>query len=117
MHALDGKLYFQGKGDDDERELYVYDPEAGTTTKVTSADINSGGSTDPSFMHALDGKLYFNGSDGSELELYVYDPDTNTTVKVDSADIEISAPGRKPLLDMHALDGKLYFQAYNGGET
>ena len=78
MHALDGKLYFRGNNGS-QYELYVYDPDAGTTTKVASADKSgSGDSTYPTDMHALDGKLYFNGYDGSEFELYVYFPDDLT---------------------------------------
>ncbi len=74
MHALDGKLYFNGD-DGSEEELYVYDPDTNTTVKVDSADIsNIGGGTDPYFMHALDGKLYFQAND----ELYVYFPDDLT---------------------------------------
>ena len=45
---------------------------------MDSADISSGGSTDPSYMHALDGKLYFQGDNGYEAELYVYFPDDLT---------------------------------------
>ena len=79
MHALDGKLYFNGEGNDGEEELYVYDPAAGTTTKVSSADIRSGDDgTEPSHLHALDGKLYFQGDNGYEAELYVYFPDDLT---------------------------------------
>ena len=65
LHALDGKLYFNGF-DGREYELYVYDPDTGTTAKVDRADIRNGSSgTDPEQLHALDGKLYFRGSDGS----------------------------------------------------
>ena len=110
MHALDGKLYFRGyNGSEDE--LYVYDPDTGTTAKVASADINdSGYGTYPEYMHALDGKLYFRGNDGSEYELYAYDPDTDATAKVDGADISNIGGGTDPSY-MHALDGKLYFEA------
>ncbi|MBB26075.1 MAG: hypothetical protein CME02_11210 [Geminicoccus sp.] len=115
MHALNGKLYFQGEGNDGEDELYAYDPDTGTTTKVASADIRSGGAgTEPNYMHALDGKLYFRGYNGSENELYVYDPAAGTTSKVDSADI--NSGGSTSPNYMHALDGKLYFQGYDGSE-
>ena len=56
----------------------MYEPVAGTTTAVASANLNSSGSTSPAYMYALDGKLYFKGSDGSEEELYVYFPDDLT---------------------------------------
>ena len=110
IHALDGKLYFSGY-DGSEYELYVYDPDTGATAKVddihSGADLNSGGSTDPSFLHALDGKLYFQGYDGSESELRVYDPEAGTTTKVASADIDMR-DSTYPF-DMHALNGQLYF--------
>ena len=77
------------------------------TSKVDSADLNSSGSTDPSYMHALDGKLYFQGYDGSESELRVYDPEAGTTTKVASADIDMR-DSTYPF-DMHALNGQLYF--------
>ena len=78
LHALDGKLYFQGY-DGSESELRVYDPEAGTTTKVASADIDMRDSTYPFDMHALNGQLYFTGTDiADERELYVYFPDDLT---------------------------------------
>ena len=114
MHALDGKLYFRGYNGS-QYELYAYDPAAGTTSKVASADINSGGSTSPAYLHALDGKLYFNGYDGSEYELYVYDPAVGSTLKVDVADIR--SGGSTFPYDLHALDGKLYFNGYDGSET
>ena len=118
MHALDGKLYFNGS-DGSEYELYVYDPAAGTTTKVDSADLNSGDDfgTNPNYLHALDGKLYFNGYDGRESELYAYDPEAGTTAKVASADLNSSDGfGTNPYY-LQALDGKLYFQAHKGGES
>ena len=112
VHALDGKLYFQGY-DGSESELYVYDPSDGTTTKVDDlhpgADLNSSGSTSPAYLQALDGKLYFQGGDGSEYELYAYDPAAGTTTKVSSADIRSGDSGTYPS-HLHALDGKLYFQ-------
>ena len=70
-------MYFSGT-DGLEYELYVYDPDTGTTTAVLSADKNSSGSTYPAYTHALDGKLYFSGTDGLEYELYVYFPDDLT---------------------------------------
>ena len=79
MHALGGKLYFSGY-DGSERELYAYDPGTGATTKVASADLNSGDGfgTNPNYLQALDGKLYFQAYNGSETELYVYLPDDLT---------------------------------------
>ena len=83
VHALDGKLYFEGRNGS-EYELYVYDPGTGTTAKVASADLGSGSfgqGTSPNFMLALDGKLYFqpaHGDNGPEAELYVYFPDDLT---------------------------------------
>ena len=87
MHALDGKLYFNGDDGSGDHELYVYDPAAGTTSEVASADLGSGSfgqGTNPHYMHALDGKLYFRGNDGSEDELYVYNPATAATFNVPS---------------------------------
>jgi outer membrane protein assembly factor BamB len=75
MHAMDGKLYFGGDEVSGERELYVYDPSTGTTTKVASADLNNGGATYPKYLEALDGKLYF---EKDLEELYVYFPDDLT---------------------------------------
>ena len=115
MHALDGKLYFNGY-DGSEYELYVYDPDTGATTKVddihSGADLNSSGSTDPHYMHALDGKLYFRGDDGSERELYVYDPNTGGTAKVDDihSGADLNSSGSTGPDYMHAFDGKLYFR-------
>ncbi|MBB25292.1 MAG: hypothetical protein CME02_07200 [Geminicoccus sp.] len=118
MHAFDGKLYFHGRGNDGERELYVYDPDTGATAKVddihSGADLNSGGSTGPDYMHAFDGKLYFSGYDGSEAELYVYNPATAATSAVDSADLD--SGGSTDPHYMHAFDGKLYFSGYDGTE-
>ena len=112
MHALDGKLYFEGY-DGSEDGLYVYDPGAGTTTKVASVD------TLPYDLHALDGKLYFSGYDGSERELYVYEPGSTlgsgTTTKVASADVSGVGFDTSPN-HMHALDGKLYFEGKDGSE-
>jgi len=109
MHALDGKLYFKGT-DGGTYELYVYDPVADITTAVTSANLNSSGSTNPEDMHALDGRLYFGAWDDgfSERELYVYDPDTGATTAVTSADL--SGSGSTHPVYMHDLNGKLYFR-------
>ena len=97
MRALDGKLYFRGTADGSERELYVYDPVAGTTEAVAGADLwNSGIGTFPQDMHALDGELYFSGNNGSDMELYVYDPVVGTTTKIVSADINNSGTGTAP---------------------
>ena len=102
----------------DQPEAPQPHPYAGQTWKVDDlhpgADLNSSGSTEPTYMHVLDGKLYFMGYDGLEYELYAYDPDTGATTAVASAD-KNSSGSTYPSM-MHALDGKLYFSGYDGSD-
>ena len=119
LEALDGKLYFNGS-DGSNSELYVYEPGptlgSGTTTAVTSADLNSSGGTNPEHMEAFGGKLYFSGSDGSNIELYVYEPGSTlgsgTTTAVASA-AKNSSGSTAPTF-MHGLNGQLYFAGSDG---
>ncbi len=125
---LDGKLYFTASVNNAidgnvGRELYVYDPETGTTTLV--ADLNTslpGRGSFPDEITVLDGKLYFeatgnNATDGNVGdELYVHDPATGTTTLV--ADLDTSAPGaRSGPTSLTVLDGKLYFSADGNNAT
>ena len=111
--VLDGKLYFGGNVGDGQHELYVYDPDNGTTLKVAdfhpSADTGGPSSdTFPREITGLDGKLYMRAEDGSSgAKLFVYDPSDGTTYEASDAD---------PVF-IEVLDGKLYFRNdASGGE-
>ena len=86
-------------------------PDAGQTFKVDDlhpgAELDTTGSTSPTYLYALDGKLYFNGPSSN---MYVYDPDTGSTEQV-------FGTGSTGASYMEALDGKLYFKGTDGSDS
>ena len=86
-------------------------PDAGQTFKVDDlhpgAELDTTGSTSPTYLYALDGKLYFNGPSSN---MYVYDPDTSSTEQV-------FGTGSTGASYMDALDGKLYFKGTDGSDS
>ncbi len=100
------KIYFPGRGTDNEVHLYSYDP-VGQTTKLISK-TNPGGNTYPQHFAVYKGRLFFSADDGANgRELYAYD---GTNHPVLMGDICKGPNGSMPA-ELTVIGNNLYFSA------
>ena len=111
---LRGKLYFSGHDVDGKEELYVYDPEEGSTTLVETLHpgVRTGDNdneSNPGHLFAYGGKLYFNSEElNGEENFFVYDPDSGQTEKIMSVYNLVEGKEVDPNY-IASMDGVLYF--------
>ena len=104
-------LYFDASAAGTGRELWAHDTSNGSTWQV--ADINSGGSSDPTAHILVDDTLYFGASDGiTDRELWAHNTSNGSTWQV----ADINSGGSSHLFDSMSIlvDDTLYFDASDG---
>lgn len=106
-----GKFYFAADNFINGRELWVYDPDLGTSSLV--ADLEISGSSSPTNLVSIGDYLYFSAyTTASGREPYRTDGTSIGTIRL--ADFCTGACSSNPGLAV-ALDGKAYFSAARSG--
>ncbi len=110
--TADGKVYFHLRGDQNEFQLWQFDPTAEQSAAMSIVVSNLTYEGSQPDLASAGGKIYFPANDGTHgLELWSYDPTGNDGAGSTSlvANVYYGAGDANPS-DFAVLDGKLYLK-------